>query len=285
MDRDGRLGPEQVSSGDRAFAVGDEVIARRNDRRAGLVNGTRARVTAIDTEQRAVTITTSEGEQRQVESGYLDEGWLQHGYALTAHAAQGATLDRTFILGSDELYREWGYTAFSRHRDQARYYTVSPGSVERALPGLEPDYDQLTETITEALVTSRGKDMALNVAVEAGVARTVHALDQTREAVEGAERRIAALRAERDATSRLRRARRAEVERAINQQQAAIERWTATAERAVATAGDSPAAVRVVLDRDETLRSVDRAELLEPAPQVIATIGQRPATLADRPPR
>jgi hypothetical protein len=120
--------------------------------------------------------------------------------------------------------------------------------------------------------------MALNVAVEAGVARTVHALDQTREAIEDAERRIAALRAERDAISRLRRARRAEVEQAISQQQAAIERWTATAERAV----DSPPTVRIALDRAETPRSIDRAELLAPAPQVIARIGQRPATLADR---
>jgi conjugative relaxase-like TrwC/TraI family protein len=278
MDRNGRLGPEQITVGDRAFAVGDEVIARRNDRRAGLVNGTRARVAAVDTEQRTVTITTSAGEQRQVDSGYLDEGWLQHGYALTAHAAQGATVDRSFILGSDELYREWGYTAFSRHRDQARYYTVCPGSVERALPGLEADRDQLTV----ALATSRSKDMALNVAVEAGVARTVHALDQTREAVEVAERRIAALRAERDAISRLRRARRAEVEQAISQQEAAIERWIANAECAVATTGDSPAVPQDGPDRTEISRSIGRAELLDPAPQLIATIGQRPATLADR---
>jgi conjugative relaxase-like TrwC/TraI family protein len=282
MDRDGRLGPEQIATSDCSFAIGDEVVTRRNDRRAGLVNGTRARVTAVDTDRRTVDITTSAGDHQQVDSNYLDEGWLQHGYALTAHAAQGATLDRTFILGSDELYREWGYTAFSRHRDQARYYTVSPGSVERALPGLEPDHDPLTETITEALAASRGKDMALNVAVEAGVARTVHALDQTREAIEDAERRIAALRGERDAISRLRRARRAEVEQAISQQQAAIERWTANAGRAVATTGDAPAAVRVVLDRAETPRSIDRADLLDPAPQVIATIGERPATLAER---
>jgi ATP-dependent exoDNAse (exonuclease V) alpha subunit len=282
MARDGRLAPDQITSGDRAFAVGDEVITRRNNRRAGLVNGTRARVTAIDTEQRTVNITTSAGDQRQVDSSYLDEGWLQHGYALTAHAAQGATLDRTFILGSDELYREWGYTAFSRHRDQARYYTVSPGSVERALPGLEPDHDQLTETITEALATSRSKDMALNVAVEAGVARTVQALDQTRQAVEGAERRIATLRAERDVISRLRRARRAEVEEAISQQQAAIERWTANAERAVASGGNLPEVPHGGLVRPALAGSIDRAALLDPTPQLVATIGQRPATLADR---
>jgi hypothetical protein len=32
----------------RAFGVGDRVIARRNDRRAGVVNGTRAEVVGVD---------------------------------------------------------------------------------------------------------------------------------------------------------------------------------------------------------------------------------------------
>jgi hypothetical protein len=43
------------------------------------------------------------------------------------------------------VYREEGYTALSRHREQARFYVVSPGSVERALPGLEPDRKALAE--------------------------------------------------------------------------------------------------------------------------------------------
>jgi hypothetical protein len=45
--------------------------------------------------------------KRTIDSTYLDEGWLDHAYALAAHAAQGATVDRSFVLGSDELYREW----------------------------------------------------------------------------------------------------------------------------------------------------------------------------------
>src|SRR5206468_8812731 len=65
--------------------------------------------------------------------------------SLTAHAAQGATVDRAFVLGSDALYREWGYTALSRHRHEARFYVVSPGSVERALPGLERQPDRIAE--------------------------------------------------------------------------------------------------------------------------------------------
>ena len=45
----------------------------------------------------------------------------------------------------DELYREWGYTALTRHREEARFYVVSTGTAERALPGLEPEEDQLVD--------------------------------------------------------------------------------------------------------------------------------------------
>ncbi|MCW2983051.1 MAG: Conjugal transfer protein traA [Conexibacter sp.] len=145
---------------------------------------------------------------------YLDEGWLEHGYALTAHAAHCATVDRSFVLGSDELYCEWGYAALSRHRDQARFYVVSPRSVERALPGLETGPDDLDEDVVATLSTSRTKDMALDVLARGGVAGTVDALDE----VALAEQRIARMQAERDGLSRLRRSRRAAIEQDIAQQ-------------------------------------------------------------------
>lgn len=56
---------------------------------------------------------------------YVHDGHLDHAYATTAHRAQGATVDRAFVLGSDVLYREWGYTALSRHRDEARFYVTA----------------------------------------------------------------------------------------------------------------------------------------------------------------
>lgn len=183
MHRDDKLGPDEVIAGDRAFAVGDRVVARRNDRRAGVVNGTHAEIVAVDHERRTVSIMSARGDERTITSAYLDEGWLDHGYALTTHTAQGATVDRSFVLGSHELYREWGYTAMSRHRDQARFYVVSPGSVERALPGLEPDNDALAHDVAAMLTPSHSKDMALNVLASSGVARTLRSLDDVRAAM------------------------------------------------------------------------------------------------------
>jgi len=65
------------------------------------------------------------------------------------------------VLGSDQLSREWGYTALSRHRDEARFYLVSPASVERNLPDVEPD-DPLAERLVEMLGDSHAKTLALD---------------------------------------------------------------------------------------------------------------------------
>lgn len=118
---EGRLGPDELA----AFAVGDLVVAGRNNARIGVVNGQRGQLTAIGPD--GVTMRTEEGRTIELPRAYVEGGHLHHGYAITAHRAQGATVDRTFVLGSDELYREWGYTALSRHRQDARFYvTASP---------------------------------------------------------------------------------------------------------------------------------------------------------------
>ena len=49
---------------------------------------------------------------------------IAHGYAVTGHIAQGLTTDGAFVLASDEMYREWAYTAMSRGRETNRLYMV-----------------------------------------------------------------------------------------------------------------------------------------------------------------
>jgi ATP-dependent exoDNAse (exonuclease V) alpha subunit len=119
----GRLGPDELTAAGRAFAVGEQVVTTRNDRNQELVNGQRGEIVGID--QACLSVRFDGGAIRQVSRAYAEAGHLDHGYATTAHRAQGATVDQTFVLGSDELYREWGYTALSRHRQSARFYVTA----------------------------------------------------------------------------------------------------------------------------------------------------------------
>lgn len=252
MAADGRLGSEVVQAGGRAFACGDHVLAKHNDRRAGIVNGARGEVTSVNDERRSLTVRLQSGQSVVLEAAYLDEGHLDHGYALTAHAAQGATVDRAFVLGSDDLYREWGYTALTRHRDEARFYLVSPGSIERSLPGLEPERDELLEDLNDMLGQSRQKSLAIDVlgedalraadegadelasyrAITSQERRRAKALAAAEAARDEAEARLAAMREERSGTGRFQRRRRADLDAEIEMNEAARDRWvTEIAER------------------------------------------------------
>ncbi len=157
---DGRLGAEELHAAGRAYAAGDQVLARRNDRQLGVINGARGVVSSVDLEQRRVDVDFDRAGPVSLDARYLDDGQLDYGYAMTAHAAQGLTVDKTFVLGTDDLYQEWGYTALTRHKQEARFYAVSTGSIERCLPGLEPDDDPLTQDIQTALGNSRRQDLA-----------------------------------------------------------------------------------------------------------------------------
>jgi conjugative relaxase-like TrwC/TraI family protein len=281
MHRDGRLGEEELVTETRAFAVGDRVIARRNDRRAGVVNGTRGEVVGIDTEHGTASLLLPDHSTREIDSSYLDDGWLDHAYALTAHAAQGATVDRSFVLGSDELYREWGYTALSRHRDQARFYVVSPGSVERALPGLEPHQDAMAEDVVAMLSPSRRKELALDLLDRAGPTAAERAVREAHAEIARAEDRIASMREEREKTGRLQRARRAALDQDITRQEEAIERWQLQMEAIV-----SSPAVAVYSDRGAAPSGPEpheaRVALAEPDDGIVRALGEWPPSLSAR---
>src|SRR5690606_1902359 len=49
---------------------------------------------------------------------------LQHGYALTAHVAQGSTHEQVFVQADTGIDRQWIRTALSRAKEQVRLYAV-----------------------------------------------------------------------------------------------------------------------------------------------------------------
>lgn len=123
------------------------------------MNGQRGEIVGIEEESLSVRFDC--GAVRRVARTYAEAGHLDHGYAMTAHRAQGATVDRTFVLGSDELYREWGYTALSRHRQSARFYvTAAREFLNAPVEPLEPGPDT-SRRVAALLAISRAKRLAL----------------------------------------------------------------------------------------------------------------------------
>lgn len=128
LKHDQLLGEHDVIIGGRGWAPGDRVITRRNDRRHDVDNGTLGTVIAIDAETGSMLLETDSGEPRALDHEYVAR-YLQHAYALTAHGAQGATVQWAGVTGRpDEFTREWAYTALSRARETTRIHLVSQRS-------------------------------------------------------------------------------------------------------------------------------------------------------------
>ncbi|MDA8045309.1 MAG: relaxase domain-containing protein [Actinomycetota bacterium] len=159
----GRLGDEEIEVGGRRYAVGDEIVALRNHRPLGLSNGTRGTVTAVDLHAGSLMVRAVDGRDIHVPSGYLQAGLVDHAYALTLHKAQGVTVDRAFLLGSDRLFREAGYVGMSRGRTGNDLYLVA---------GTEPDPDRHARAERRSdvgnlpTVVETGQDGAIRTLVE-----------------------------------------------------------------------------------------------------------------------
>jgi len=105
-----------------------------------------------------VHIELDNGRRVNLPESYAHDGHLDHAYATTAHRAQGTTVDRAFVLGSDELYREWSYTALSRHRGEARFYITAPHDFLNQAPQPLRDSD-IPLHVAQMLADSRAEHL------------------------------------------------------------------------------------------------------------------------------
>ncbi|MCY7344274.1 MAG: relaxase domain-containing protein, partial [Pseudonocardia sp.] len=130
----GRLGPAAVTTGEgeraREYRAGDRVLVTANDHRLGLLNGTRATVTAVDPKRRTLTVATENDQQVTVPVDWVARH-LDHGYAITCHKAQGATVETALLYGAGALTREAGYVALSRGRSANHLYVADDPGDER----------------------------------------------------------------------------------------------------------------------------------------------------------
>jgi conjugative relaxase-like TrwC/TraI family protein len=149
----GHLGPDDLTAAGKGFAVGDQVLFLRNDRRLGVTNGQRATVVDVGPDGDLTTrpdhpVGPGAAPDRPtiiVPADYVTAGHVTHGYATTIHKAQGVTVDRAFLLGSDRLTREAGYVGLSRARARTDLYHVNPVP-SRWEPTVEP-YQRLANQL------------------------------------------------------------------------------------------------------------------------------------------
>lgn len=126
----GSLG-EWVEFEGRQWAVGDRVIARRNDRGRDLDNGTRGTIAAVD-EHKGVIVRLDSGGMRQLDLDYLDRH-VEHAYALTGHGMQGGTVRWSGVIGRPhDFSRNWSYTALSRAREPVEIFLLDEPTLVEA---------------------------------------------------------------------------------------------------------------------------------------------------------
>ena len=158
LKEQGLLGEDAATFGDLSLAVGDAVVATRNDRTLGVLNGTRGVVEALD--RTGVVVSTPEC--RLTLPAPYAAAHLAHGYALTIHKAQGATVDRAFVLATDALTREAGYVAMSRARKGTELFVPSAGIDDDLGCAHGPaETDDPLVRVGQRLSVSRAKRLAL----------------------------------------------------------------------------------------------------------------------------
>jgi conjugative relaxase-like TrwC/TraI family protein len=159
----GQLATHEIVLGGRAFAVGDEVLATRNDYRLAVLNGNRLTVTRIDHHTATIHARRSNpGYEIAFPRTYTEAGHLTHAYALTFHKAQGMTAAETFVLADDTFDRHRAYTGLSRGTHHNALYLAEGDdrrSEERHAPEeVDSDVRDARERLGRMLAKSMATD-------------------------------------------------------------------------------------------------------------------------------
>lgn len=108
---------------EKQFAVGDRVIALKNDRGVGVKNGETFTVTAARDNKLTIK-RDSDGREIKISSAQYKH--IDHAYAATVHKSQGVTVDRAHVVHDTQMSdRSLSYVAASRHRESMTYNVTS----------------------------------------------------------------------------------------------------------------------------------------------------------------
>lgn len=173
----GELAHEEVAIAAHVWAVGDRVIARRNDRRLDVDNGTTGTVTAV-TPDHQIVLRIADDTERTLPPEYVARH-LEHAYAITGHASQGATVEAAVVIGRpEEFTREWAYTALSRARGSTSIELITAtDSTDAARADYAPEPaprepEEALQVLVSTMKRSEAEPLALHRAPDRSVRPT-----------------------------------------------------------------------------------------------------------------
>lgn len=161
----GLSGPTLETNG-LSFRKGERIVCLKNRPRLGVLNGDLATITKVDTDGETVTVRLDRSpEARSLPSWYLHEGYLDYGYAITGHKAQGATTRLVHTVATDTVDREWLYVAMSRGQQaNTLYLSDERESLDDWCAHLSRQRAGRMETLVTALAKTGAKRAAVDSA-------------------------------------------------------------------------------------------------------------------------
>jgi Ti-type conjugative transfer relaxase TraA len=113
----------ETNNGPLTLAEGERIVITRNAKVLGMNNGDLATVTELNEHRGEVEITAKLDDGRTRTWRAAEHPHIEHGYALTAHKAQGASVERAYVLAHESMSaKEWSYVAGSRAREAVHLY-------------------------------------------------------------------------------------------------------------------------------------------------------------------
>jgi len=106
------------------LAENERIRFRANSKKFGVSNGDLATIKRLEygrDGQLMIHAKLDSGKNAVIDCSKY--GKIDHGYAITTHASQGATVNNTYTYASDFSNKELGYVAQSRHKQDATIYT------------------------------------------------------------------------------------------------------------------------------------------------------------------
>lgn len=123
----GELGKEshrvETANGPREFSTNDRVYFGRNDKDAGVKNGTLGTIEKIEEGKFSIKCDSQNPAQAKTVTFHIkDYPHIDHGYAATVHKSQGVTVDKSAVLASPHFDNHTAYVALTRHRENAQVF-------------------------------------------------------------------------------------------------------------------------------------------------------------------